>query len=302
MTVLLTVIGAVLVLAALQDVFHTLFHPAARGDISDWIALRIWRAFRKLLPGVLDFAGPIAFVTVVGYWLISTIVGFALIYHPHLPQAFTFTPGLSPERYATFGGALNVSFASLMTLSAGAYSKDLWIQLLMGIEAIFGFAILTASISWILSIYPVLEHRRSLAHQATLLHFAEAKDIRRLDDISDSDLQQILLGLASQLTTHRNELTQFPITYFFYEEDQQTALPGILPYLADIAEQSVSRSGAAAIAATVLGGAVDDYLKLIAGSFLSTKFTNREDILRAYAEDQKREPVRSPRMPFIKAA
>ncbi|HKW16196.1 MAG TPA: hypothetical protein VJO35_01685 [Terriglobales bacterium] len=61
--------------------------------------------------------------------------------------------------------------------------------------------------SRILSIYPVLEHKRSLSHQATLLHFAEVNGIRRLDQISDSDVQELLLGLASQLSTHRNELT-----------------------------------------------------------------------------------------------
>jgi hypothetical protein len=302
MTVPLTIVGALLVVAALQDVFHTLFHPAARGDISDWIALRIWRVFRRWFPRMIDFAGPLAFVAVVGYWLLSTIVGFALIYYPRLPRAFTFAPGLSAESYASFAGALNISVAGLMTASTGVYSTKLWLQLLIGIEAVFGFALLTTSISWILSIYPVLEHRRSLAHEATLLHFAEASDIRRLEDISDSDLQQILLGLASQLTTHRNELTQFPITYFFYEDDQQSALAGILPYLSDIAHQSVNRGGGAAIAATVLGGAIDDYLKLIAGSFLNREFTNREDILRAYAEDQNRQPVRSPGPSLRKAA
>src|SRR5205085_10230923 len=202
-----------------------------------------------------------------------------------------FTPGLSPERYATFGGALNVSFASLMTLSAGAYSKALWIQLLMGIEAIFGFAILTASISWILSIYPVLEHRRSLAHEATLLHFSEVNGNRDLDEISDSDLQQLLMGFVGQVTTHRNELTQFPITYYFYEEDKETALAGILPYLADLAAESARRPGAAGLAAASLGGAIDDLLKLICRGFLGQEFISREKALKAFAEDQKREVV-----------
>jgi len=38
MVMALTVGGAALIIAALQDLFHTLFHPSARGDISDWIA------------------------------------------------------------------------------------------------------------------------------------------------------------------------------------------------------------------------------------------------------------------------
>ena len=172
----------------------------------------------------------------------------------------------------------------------------------MAIEAVLGFGLLTASISWILSIYPVVEHRRSVAQQATLLHFSEVNGIRSLDEISDSDLQSVLLAFATQLISHRNELTQFPITYFFYEEDKETALAGILPYLADISHQSVARGGAAAIAATTLGGAIDALLKVIARSFLNPELKNSQEILSAYAEDQKREPVRSPRTPQSAAA
>ena len=51
------------------------------------------------------------------------------------------------------------------------------------------------------------------------------------------DLQVILLGFASQLITCRNEMAQFPITYYFHEDETETALAGILPYLAEIAEE-----------------------------------------------------------------
>jgi len=302
MTILCSVVGAALIILAAQDLYHTLFHPAARGDISDWIALRIWRMFRRWLPRKLDFAGPSAFVTVVLFWILGIVLGFALLYYPHIPQSYAFAEGLDPRSYASVSGAAVLSLSSLMTVSTGLYSKQLWLSFLMGTEAVFGFGLLTASISWILSIYPVLEHRKSLAQEATLLHFAEANNIRRLQDVSDSDLQEILLGFASQLTTHRNELSQFPITYFFYEEDRKTSLAGILGYLAEIADESVVRKGAAAIAATILGGAVDDYLKLLCRLFLHREFTNRDQILQAYAEDQNRTLVRRPRIQLDQAA
>jgi hypothetical protein len=294
MTVFLTIIGVLLIVAGVQDLFHTLFHPAKSGNVCDWIARQIWRVFRRALPGVLSFAGPVAFVIIVLYWAASITIGFALIYLPRLPQDFTFASGLNPAAYGSFFGALSVSLGSLITLSTGAYASRLPIQLLMGMESVFGFGLLTASVSWILSIYPVFEHRKSLAHEASLLHFAELKGIKRLQNISDSDLQQILFGLASQLITSRNELSQFPITYYFHEEETKTALAGILPYMADIAEQNVNRNGAAGIAATTLGGAVDDYLKLIAQAFLRCKFTKRDDILRAFADEHMRKVVRSP--------
>ena len=301
MTILFTIFGTLLVVVGLQDLFHTLFHPAARGDISDWMALRIWRIFRRI-PRALGFAGPIAFVAIVLFWGLSIVMGFALLYYPHLPREFTFAEGLNPANYASAWGALQISLASLITVSSGVYAKDQWLGLLMALEAVLGFGLLTASISWILSIYPVVEHRRSVAQQATLLHFSEVNGIRSLDEISDPDLESVLLAFATQLISHRNELTQFPITYFFYEEDKETALAGILPYLADISHQSVARGGAAAIAATTLGGAIDALLKVIARSFLNPELKNPQEILSAYAEDQKRAPVRSPRTPQGAAA
>lgn len=302
MQTVFTILGVLLATFALRDLFQTLFHPAARGPISDWIGLTIWRILRRFFPKALAAAGPLAFASVVLYWMASIVLGFALLYLPHLPHKFTFVQGLNPANYGSFLGAVNVSLSSLMTLSSGAYSKSLWIQFFMSIESVFGFGLLTASISWILSIYPVLEHRRSLAHQATLLHFAEHKGIQRLDNLSDSELQEFLLGFSSMLTTHRNELTQFPITYFFAEPEAKTSLAGILPYLADIAEEFANRKGGVALAAATLGGAIDDFLALIAGSFLRKSFGRREDILIAFAEDHGRKPARSPRHRLPKAA
>jgi hypothetical protein len=49
MTTVLTIVGGMFVVAAIQDVFHTLFHPSASGDISDWIAHQVWRVFQSIM-------------------------------------------------------------------------------------------------------------------------------------------------------------------------------------------------------------------------------------------------------------
>lgn len=294
MTVGFTIFGVLLILAAVRDIFHTLFNPSEQGDLSEWIARSIWRFFRRGLPRALNFAGPVAFVTVVLYWTSSIIVGFALIYFPQMSQTFTLTSGLEGAQYFSFIGALDASIGSLITMSTGIYSKNPWIEFLIGIESILGFGLLTASVSWILSIYPVLEHRKSLAHEASLLHYSEITGIRTLRDISETDLHSILLGLATQLTTSRNELIQFPITYYFHEQERETSLAAILPYMADLAAQNVRGPGAVALAATALGGAIDDYLKFVARTFLKRPFTNRWEILAALAADHQRDIVRSP--------
>jgi hypothetical protein len=96
------------------------------------------------------------------------------------------------------------------------------------------------------------------------------------------------------MTTSRNELIQFPITYYFHENEGQTSLAAILPYLADIAAQNVRGEGAVALAATALGGAIDDYLKFVSRTFLERPFTSRYELLRAFAADHLRDAVRSP--------
>src|SRR4051812_35555953 len=157
-------LGAVLVLLAFSDVFHTIFHPTESGFISDHIARGIWRAFRSV-PGnngrLLSNAGPIAVVSILISWAAMIIVGCALIYLPHLATDFTYPDSAAAGRHHGFFTALNLSIDSMITLSAEARPNAQWLRMIMGLEALAGFGILTASISWLLSIYPVLERRRS---------------------------------------------------------------------------------------------------------------------------------------------
>jgi hypothetical protein len=44
-----------------------------------------------------------------------------------------------------------------------------WLQLITPLEALLGFGLLTGSISWLLSIYPALLRRHSLAYEIALL-------------------------------------------------------------------------------------------------------------------------------------
>lgn len=286
--------GALVILLALRDLFSTLFHPGTTGTISDWISLSLWRLFRKLFRKSLIHAGPLIFLSVIGYWGFSMILGFALIYRPFMPDGFVFMRGLEPASFDSFFAAMNFSVGTLITEFIGATPTNSVLQLLTTLEAIFGFAILTASISWILSIYPVIEHRRSLAHQASLFHYGEVTGYRHLESLSDAELQTILLGLASQLTTHRNELSQFPITYYFQEPESRTAIAGILFYISELADRFTDREGAVHIAAVTLGGAVEDYLSLVDEQFFRQSFDNKQASLRRLAEDHRRRPVHSP--------
>ena len=290
-----TIVGILLIVAALVDVFQTLFHPAGRGAISDRLAQTIWRACRKVAEHrrrALTFAGPLAILGIICLWVVFTVVGFGLIYWPHLPTSFVAETGIPESRWAQLPKACISSVDALITLSEGLNAKPAWLQALRGAEAIMGFGLLTASMSWLLSLYPVLETRRSLAHASTLLH--ESERMHSIDIVRDGkgEVANWLFSMAGELSLLRNQIEQFPIAQYFYIGEAKTGLAGALPYLANLGERA-SRSGSIPlrVAGTMMGGAVRDFALLIAEGFLKVRVTDTRQILALYAREQMSEPV-----------
>jgi hypothetical protein len=69
---------------------------------------------------------------------------------------------------------------TLATLGYGDIvpTSDL-LRVLVPLEALVGFALLTAALSWVISVYPALSRRRSLARGATLLKGSEQGVVMR---------------------------------------------------------------------------------------------------------------------------
>jgi len=96
-----------------------------------------------------------------------------------------------------------------------------------------------------------------------------------------------VMGLAADLSSLRNQMAQFPISFYFYVGEPQTNLSGTLPYLNELADRAVA-SGMPAnrLAGTALGGAVEDFVKLLAEVFLRIPEKDKKAILTAYAREQ----------------
>lgn len=289
MIVIFTVVGVVLVAIATLDVFQTLFHPAGHGALSDWTAQLVWRVCRSAAEkhrGILSYAGPLAMLLIIVSWATCTTLGFALIYLPHMGKEYIFDAGVNPANHRGFWEAVSSSIGALITLSQGMEPKSEWLGLIRGIEAIIGFGLLTSSVSWLLSIYPALEARRSLAQRASLLHNAEVENGIDLIRDGNDQVQNWLIGLAGELASLRNQMAQFPITFFFYVGEPKTALAGALPYLNRLAERAVAAESAVLkIAGTELGGAVSDFSMSLAKEFLRMHTAETTVILRHYARE-----------------
>jgi hypothetical protein len=286
--------GVVLIGTSCHDVFHTLFHPAGRGALSDSMSRWIWRGVRvvaKRHRGIITLGGPIIFLAIVFTWALLIIFGFALIYWANL-NVFAPVPGMDPSRPKTFFDAFNISLGALITIAGDYNSNSKLMRLLMGAQAVIGFGLLTAAVSWLLSIYPVLEQRRSLAHRSTLMHAAEKRAGASVFDFPCSDLAALLLPITEEITTLRNSMSQFPVSYYFHGGEKETALPGILEYIRGIGEAAThSHDPAVRITGTMLSGAIIDYLELLAEVYLRMPSENIPAVLRAYANDQLRDLV-----------
>ena len=172
MAITASVLGVLLVAGAMADIFQTLFHPSSRGALSDWTARIVWKFFRRVARyrrGVLSFAGPFAILSIILSWAMLTWFGFALIYLPNLQSGFAFDQSVASEHRHGLFVALNLSLGALITLSEGTNAVLPLMQSLRAVEAVLGFGLLTASVSWLLSIYPVLELRRAIALDSSYL-------------------------------------------------------------------------------------------------------------------------------------
>ncbi|MBZ5490154.1 MAG: hypothetical protein LAO76_04390 [Acidobacteriia bacterium] len=299
MIVLQVVIGLFIVSLALHDMFHTLFHPSGRGVLAEFISFRMWHIFRRLFPANhsrLSLAGPLAFVATVFVWGILIVGGFGIVYRPFLQLAFVMAPGLDIRQHQSFLDAVNVSLGSLITVGGDFNTNSRWLRFAMGSEAVMGFILLTASLSWALSIYPILEYRRSAAHRLSLLYHAHRSERIGISSIPEQETEQLVIALAIDITKIRNDLAQFPITYYFHEDDPQSAFAGVLPLAMDIAYRANRQESEAhvRVAGIVLQGAIHDLLALLGAWFLNMK--NEPDDMRLmhrFAEDHFRPELHS---------
>jgi voltage-gated potassium channel Kch len=290
-SVLATLLGVTLIILALRDVFHQLFHPSGAGSISGALMKAVWRAFCLLArryPSLLALAGPSALVAVIANWVVLLAGGFALVYWPRLPGGFAFAAALDPSQEGGIADALYLSLVTLATLGFGDITPTTgWLRVLTPLEALLGFGLLTAALSWVISVYPVLRRRRSLAREVTLLRDFEPEAGDALGGMGAEAAERLLKDLTAQLVSIQSDVVQFPITYYFHNTQEKFSLPLAMPYLFRLAEQGNGADHAPQVRrrAAMLGAALEDFSTTITSSFLAMTAAPAEEVLHAYARD-----------------
>lgn len=269
MDVVWKVLGIALIALALRDIFDVLFHPLGRGMIARRVVRVVSGLARRLgngVPMVGLLAGPMSYIAVVATWATLLAVGWALFFLPYLPDGFTFDPGLVPRQHSSFLDALYVSLVNLTSLGYGDIAPaSPGLRILGPVETLFGLGLLTASISWLISIYAAIAHRDSLAHEVHLAKEAEDRVGEKLADADPELLERMLASFTEQLIATRRDLIHFPIIHYFRTEDDERALSALLPFLASLVEEASeeSRPHALRVRAEMLRMAIDDFARTL---------------------------------------
>lgn len=282
------IVGIILVLIVSRDIFHELFHPGGSGTLSRWVRRFSWRLFKLYARNSgerLRMAGPVSLALIVFVWAGLATLGWALIILPYLPEAFRYASPLVAEANDDLAAALYISLVSLSTLGFGDITATVFVpRIALVAEAFMGFMLLTAGISWTLSIRPVLTERRSCSVLVRSLMDLE-KDGVPIQDRDPAEMRPVLQSIAVQLGRVRTHMMQSPETYYFRSPDERVVLAGALPPL-----YRRMRAAAGAVDSEVRDStrlvelALDDLAAAIGEEF-KLKGGSTETVLAGYAED-----------------
>ena len=260
-----TVLGAGLVLLMLVDVFRTLLYPHGSGPVGRAIMRAFWLVSRRLRGRGSIIAAPLAMAAVIGAWAGLAAIGWALRYLPHLTNGFVHGAGVPQQR--DFAEALYISLVTLSTVGFGEIvPAHPLLRLVVALQAVTGFGLLTATVTWILQMYPALNRRRALAHELNL--FREAAGPAGLLSLEPRHAAGLLESMAGNVALVSIDLLAFHETYYFREVEQRGSLPDTVAYAQELASQAqLSDNPELQFAGRMLHAALDGLADVLRGKF-----------------------------------
>jgi hypothetical protein len=222
------VVGVVLILVATVDGVLTTVHPTRRGPVSSVAARGAWvvshaaaRAAGR--PGLVGAAGPLAVLSVFTTWIVLFWLGYALVYLAYV-DSLSYSPSGS---YGTrnFWDALYLSGMSLTTVGFGdVVGGTDTLRLVTVAEAATGFGVITAAITYLLSVYPLVSNLRGAAR---MVH-SQAEDPARAAQMVVEGGSSYLSSIQQQLVLIDESRERFPLLYYFRGKDPEASVSTLL--------------------------------------------------------------------------
>ena len=177
----------------------------------------------------------------------------------------------------------------MSTLGLGdVYPIDPWLRVFAPVQALIGFALLTAAVAWFLELYPGLGRRRALALRIALMHQADTAGHL----LAWNRRPRALCSTRSPATSPNpgRPVAERP-SYYFTEDNAAASLAAQLPYglhLAKPARRASDRT--VRISGQMLEEAIDDFAGVLLHRFIPAG-DDTDAILREYARQHRQRPA-----------
>lgn len=218
------ILGAVLVAVAVGEVLVTVLHPEARGPITARLEEAVWRVIqvgdRRTDRGLSRVGGPVAITAGVGSWVVAIWFGFGLIWLGTASAIDAPSTGIFEDSFGLVD-ALYFSGSVLTTIGFGdVVASGGATRLVAVFEGAVGLGVLSALISYVLSLYPLVTEKRVIASR--LLDLGVDRPTGALE-LTYGRGWIALDRLHSELIESNQNLRRFHVLYYFhasrYEEE-----------------------------------------------------------------------------------
>ena len=279
--------GTLIVLFTLREVFRDIFHPTSSGTLSDLVGRVLSRLLRKTR--FRQAVGALALVSVIFCWVLLLAVGFATVYYGEYPAHFTGSAVSHSSGYLE--RVLPCLYFSIGTLDTfqtfNLVPATNWLRLVVSVEGLIGISMITASVSWLVLLYPALERQRGTARFLSLV--AQAEERTGLSAIRELDAM-LLMNMSDRVLQSRLDMVLFPILLHFYALSREFSLTHALPVALDFARRGtrVGEPPDVRLAATQLLIALESMAEIIAERVThNAKPYTPEEVFRSFAARER---------------
>lgn len=219
MQIVLYVLGGLVILLVLVDVFVTIFSTSGAGPLTDRWTRLLWRALlalhrRRRIHQVLALTGPFMLLATIVVWYVLIGAGLLLVFAAHPGSVIDSSTNLPVDVIQ------KVYFVST-TISSLGYGDMVpsgfpW-TLVATTGTFIATLVLTVSISYVISVIAAAIERKTLAQGIFGLgdSISEIIENARLDEPAHS-LKHYITGIATTIDSHALKHLAYPILKYFH--------------------------------------------------------------------------------------